>query len=515
MTSFKSTQSLFDLIDQHRFSKNVALQHMEDDITYSELCDYSVNFSSYLTVNGIKKNDRIILLLDNSLEYVITLFGVLGVGAVAIPINPNSTQKEIFHFYQKSQATGFITRHSILKRVGIDTQTLLPLVLFKQNYKENVINYFQSNSHNQNKPCDVSLSDLAMIIFTSGTTGHPKGVMLSHKNILANTYSIIKYLHLTHNDSIVNVLPFFYSFGGSILMTHIAAGGKIFIENRFMFPSKVIETLQQFRPTGFSGVPSTFYILLKKTNFLDCDWGFLRYISQAGGGIRTETIKTLSNTLQETEIYIMYGQTEASARLSFLDPSMIKKKCGSIGTGMPGVELRVVNEQGDDIKPGEVGEIIARGDNVMQGYLDDQQATKDTIRDGWLYTGDIARCDEDGYIYIINRKKDFIKSASYRISPSEIEEVLAHCEGVIDVAVIGIEDELLGEAIAACIDCAKEIFNEEVFRGYCKSRLPSYKVPQHYIHEQKRPYTASGKKRYNVLREKYKYFKSQGVFING
>jgi long-chain acyl-CoA synthetase len=343
-----------------------------------------------------------------------------------------------------------------------------------------------------------------MLLYTSGTTGQPKGVMLTHANLLANTASIVEYLGLTANDSTVAVLPFFHSFGNSVLLTHLAVGGSVYIENRFTYPSKVVETLQQVRPTGFSGVPATFYILLHRTPFLQRDWSFLRYISQAGGGMRVETIHRLRQAMPATRIYIMYGQTEASARLSYLAPELLEGHTGSIGKAIPGVEIRVVDANGKETATGEVGELTARGANVMAGYWNDPAATAEAIRDGWLYTGDMARRDADGFLYIVSRKSDFIKSASYRISPVEIEEVIASLGGIEDVAAIGVPDSLLGEAIAACVVCPDGRFDAEAIRSQCLAQLPMFKVPRYILHVPEIPRTPSGKKKYYVLREEYR-----------
>lgn len=510
--NLEECRTLYDIISLgcNVAGNRVAIQYEGVHLNYTDISTYTRGFTSYLKNQGLRKGDRLIMILENSLEYVIALFGAFGAGVAVIPINPDTTAKTVNYIALNSKVNGIITRDRILRRLEITEGSLEMISLFEEDFNANVDKFFYNTKHDLKDSLSTSQphrGDLAMVIYTSGTTGRPKGVMLSHDNLLANTRSIIKYLRLTPEDSIVNVLPFFYSFGNSVLMTHLAVQGRIVIENRFMYPNKVVQTIQEERPTGFSGVPSTFYILLNKTNFLKCDWSFLRYISQAGGGMRVETIRQLNQVLSNTEIYVMYGQTEASARLSYLDPALIEKKIGSIGKGIPGVELKVVNETGQYVVCGEVGEIIASGDNIMIGYLDNSEATSRTVRDGWLYTGDMARCDEDGFIYIVNRKSDFIKSASYRISPGEIEEIIAEIEGVIDVAVIGVDDELLGEAIVACVNCSEEAFDADNFRNYCLDRLPFYKVPVRVIHEPNIPHTSSGKKRYNVLRNKYKNLK--------
>jgi nickel-dependent lactate racemase/non-ribosomal peptide synthetase component E (peptide arylation enzyme) len=380
------------------------------------------------------------------------------------------------------------------------------LVRLHASFAENCEEFFASHEEKIASPVLLP-SALALILYTSGTTGQPKGVMLSHANLLANTQSIISYLEMSMDDSIVNVLPLSHSFGNSILLTHLAVGARVILENGFMYPGKVVQTLQSERPTGFSGVPSTYYILLSKTDFASRDWSFLRYISQAGGGMRTETVIRLKSILPKTKIFIMYGQTEASARLTYLPPELLMRKLGSIGIAIPGVEVRVVNEQGEEVSGEDLGEIVARGPNIMQGYLN--RDSDQTVLDGWLHTGDMARRDQDGFLYIAARKSDFLKVGSYRVSPGEIEEVIAELAGIEDIACVATEDELLGEAVVACVSCPPQHFDAELVRKHCLSRLPSYKVPKYVVFEPEIPKTASGKKKYGVLRDKYKHLRHQ------
>jgi acyl-CoA synthetase (AMP-forming)/AMP-acid ligase II len=289
-----------------------------------------------------------------------------------------------------------------------------------------------------------------------------------------------------------------------VLLSHMDVGASMVLENRFAFPNTVVATMQRERPTGFSGVPASFYMLLSRSDFPKLDWSFLRYMNSGGGGLRISAVRQLQDILPKTSICITYGQTEASARLGYLPPKMLDAKIGSIGIAAPGNKLRVVNEQGRDVEVGEIGEIIASGPNVMPGYFRNPEATRNTIRDGWLYTGDMARIDEDGYIFIVSRMSDFIKSASYRISPAEIEEVVAEVGGIEDSAAFGVEDELTGESIAVAVICEKETFSPEQIRNHCIARLPFYKVPKYIIHDPDIPRTPSGKKRYFLLRERYR-----------
>jgi long-chain acyl-CoA synthetase len=495
-------RNLLELV-QAACSRNpgrIVLEHSGHQLSYADLTEHAGAFGQHLATLGVGPTSFAVLPVENSIEYVIALLGILASGATVVPLNPDTSASELQTILSDCGAHVLIARERVLERLGCIGGSPHTVAL-SANLIENLARF--------GKIPDTGVppalpEDPAMVLYTSGTSGRPKGVVLTHLNLLANTLSIVEYLRLTSADSIVNVLPFFHSFGNSVLLTHLAAGAEIVIENRFAFPNQVVQTMQSARPTGFSGVPTTFYILLHKTTFLKQDWSFLRYISQAGGGMRVETVRQLSDALPAAAIYIMYGQTEASARLSYLPPEMLDQKPGSIGVPIPGVELDLLDAEGRPVHGDDQGEIVARGDNVMRGYLNDPEGTAEALRGGWLHTGDIARRDRDGFFTIAGRQGDFIKSAGHRISPGEIEEVIAAgVPGIEDVAVIGVPDEVLGEAVAACVSCSPDKFDAAAIIGVCRAHLPLHKIPKHVFHDNEIPRTASGKKQYFLLRERY------------
>ena len=338
-------------------------------------------------------------------------------------------------------------------------------------------------------PCDP-----AQIIYTSGTTGQPKGVVLRHANLIANSRSIISYLELTDKDRVMAVLPFFYSYGNSLLLTHILVGGSLVVNQSFLYPNVILKQMVEFEVTGFSGVPSTYALLLNRSAIDSFKFPDLRYITQAGAAMSPSLALRLGKVFPGVRIYIMYGQTEASARLAFLEPDKLQQKPDAIGKAIPGVQLRLLDAEGEPVAPGETGEIVARGDNIMAGYWQRPEETAAVLKTEGLWTGDLARQDSDGFFYIVSRKSDIIKSGSHRIGPKEIEDVLAEHPAVHEIAVIGVEDEILDERICACVVLinSAECSAKDLAR-HCRRELPAYKVPQQFVFLDNLPKTATGK----------------------
>jgi len=302
-------------------------------------------------------------------------------------------------------------------------------------------------------------------------------------------------------DSILVVLPFYYIYGKSLLHTHFHVGGSLVIDNRFAYPSKVLDTMESSQVTGFAGVPSTFMILLNKTNVAEREFPSLRYLTQAGGPMAPSIQKRVAEIFKPAKLFIMYGATEASARLSYLEPDLLDKKLGSIGKAIPNVELFIADEDGKALPPNKLGQIVARGSNIMQGYWNDSEETKKVLKNNLYFTGDLGYMDEDGFLYVVGRLRDIIKVGGNRVSAKEIEEVILEMEEVSETAIVGIEDAVLGEAIKAFVVLknGKKV-DKDFIINYCKKKLPGYKIP-HYIEFRKElPKNSSGKILKNQLK---------------
>jgi len=462
-----------------------------ENMSHGELYTSSVHLASWLKKEfGSGRN--ILLLSPNNKFFLTAYFAIIKSGNVCIPLDPN-IEKENLEFISNltKPVMIFMTREVERKTTIGEIRSVFPDTI------DAIVNIDYDGGLSGREE-DFDDNNCAEIIFTSGSTGVPKGVMISHRNLIANTESIITYLKLGQDDRMLVVLPFYYCYGLSLLHTHLRVGGSIVLNNSFIFIGGVIRDMIEHKCTGFAGVPSHFQILLRKSdNFKTTSFPDLRYVTQAGGKLAPIFIDEFRNSHPEITFIVMYGQTEATARLSYLPPELYEAKKGSMGKGIPGVELKVVNEKGEPIKPGETGEVIARGDNIMLGYFGDEEGTRSVIRNGWLYTGDLGTVDEDRYIYLAARKKEIIKVGGKRISPKEIEAVILEIPEVVDCTVEGVDDEIQGEALKATIvirtDNGKEQMLERIKR-HCTKHLALYKVPQIFELKEQLVISATGKK---------------------
>lgn len=490
------------LMDNQTAVSDAVLLTPNSEHSYGELRQAVDAVADFLIRSGTQKGDRILLLADNSFFWVAGYLGTLRAGCVSVPLAPSASADDLnFIIGSCAIRLGFIhgkvNREQLLVVPSECTIVLEGTVKLPDGFEAECVSFkdvIASPSARNSYPDIDEEKDLAAIMFTSGSTSKPRGVMVSHGNIISNTSSIVEYLELTSLDRIMVVLPFFYCFGTSLLHTHLRVGGSLVTDPRFMFPDKVLVRMQETGCTGLAGVPSHYQILLRKSSFKKMQFPALRYLQQAGGKLAGALICELREAVPATKVFVMYGQTEATARLSYLPPALLDKKLGSIGKGIPGTRLRVVHENGIPVLPGQVGEIVAEGSNVALGYWGAEDEDTAAFRNGSLYTGDLATVDEDGFIFIVDRSKDILKCGGKRSPCKEVEDALLEFDDLVEAAVIGVPDDLQGEAVKAfVVPRAKDGSLIERLQAFCIRRLPAHLIPKQIVVLDELPKSSGGK----------------------
>lgn len=464
-----------------------ALVQGQRRISYAALWNAAMTVAARLRQEGLQPGERVALLLEASPEYVAGYYGVLAAGGVVVALNTMAKARELAAWLQHCGARWLLSDgrlQQLDELAGICPQLHLPALPLWAGAAQAAL-----------PPAAPACPDApAAIIYTSGTTGAPKGVTLSHRNLMSNVLAVIRYLRLCPADRVMHVLPFYYSYGNSVLHTHLAAGATVIIEASLMYPHRLLERMVAERITGFSGVPATYSLLLSRTQLDAYPLESLRYLTQAGGAMAPAEIVRVRALLPQAEFFVMYGQTEATSRLSYLPPERLADKASSVGVAIADTEIAVLDTDGQPLPPGEVGQVCARGPGIMLGYWQDSEATRQALRSGWLWTGDLGCLDEEGFLYIHGRSSEQIKTGAHRVSPAEIEDVLLSLEGVAEAAAVGIPDPLLGQVIKVWLVPQPQVrLQAQQVLAHCRSHLPIYKVPKQVAFLDALPKTASGK----------------------
>ena len=456
-------------------------------IRYGELDKAVRQFAGWLNRSGLEPGERVGIHLPNSVEYVIAYYGAWSAGMVPVALNTQATSHELAGWIEHSGCSLLVG-----DEIKANSAKAVPAVRMSWDAEQG-LSIDQQPLDCEEYQLQLPEDAVATLIYTSGTTGAPKGITLGHDNLASNIAGVRESLSIQPGDRFLCVLPFYYSFGNSILHSHLSAGATLVMLDPAGYPSRILDALEQHACHGFAGVPSLYLSLLKKTDFSKYDLGNLRYLTQAGGPLAVEFIQDLLHRLPSVKLHVMYGQTECSARIACLPPEKLQQKMGSVGLPIAGLELEVVDADGQSCAPGVAGEIRVRGSSVMKGYWRDPERTREVIRDGWLHTGDRGYLDEEGYLYIVGRQSEMLKIAENRVSPYEIEEVLLEIPGVDECAVVGCEHPLLGQAAHAAIVRSDPGLNELNIKKHCKQRLAFYKIPKTIRFVDALPKTSSGK----------------------
>lgn len=480
------------------------------ETSYGELDVLISKFADGLQKSGVKKGDHLALVLGNSPYFVISLYGAMRAGATVIPINPIYTPDEIGYILNNGDVKTIVTL-DVLLPLFEKMNPVLPML-------ENIIScetppsdaksgfdvsalsistklksFTSLISSSVPDPEEVNLSeeDVAVILYTSGTTGKPKGAMLTHKNLYSNAKDVGSYLKMNDGDKVVATLPMFHVFCLTVsLNAPLISGATLLIVPRFS-PAEIFKLIKTYEATVFAGVP-TMYNFLLQHEAGDAD--YLQSLRLCISGGASMPVALLKGFEQKFKVVISegYGLSEASPVTCF-NPLDRPRKAGSIGTNILNVENKVVNELGEEVPHGQVGELIVKGPNVMKGYYKMPEETAHTIRNGWLYTGDLATMDEEGYFTIVDRKKDMVIVGGYNVYPREVEEVLYNHPGVVEVAVVGVPDPNQGEAVKCFVVLKDQSLTEEGLKAYCREHLAKYKVPSSIEFLEELPKNTTGK----------------------
>jgi long-chain acyl-CoA synthetase len=469
--------------------------------SYEQLDREANRFANLFRSKGIVRGDRILIALENGLEQVAAYLGAMKAGAAAVPLPAGPRSDRLSHAVKDCSPKICVIDPATARESTSDGPFGSVPYVYVSRAGGGIDDPFLSLEDGLDQcavtpPSVRSIDlDLAAIIYTSGSTGEPRGVMLTHRNFVANARSITGYLKLTASDRVMCVLPFYYVYGLSLLHTHLLVGGSVVIENRAAFPNVVLEAMQQHRVTGFAGVPSTFALLLHRSNLGQVPLPDLRYVTQAGGNMPASRVLEWLERGPQAAFYVMYGATEAAARLTYLPPAHLKQKLGSIGKPIPNVEIQVITEAGKKAAPGEVGELVARGSCISCGYWNNPEETRQRFGQLGYRTGDLGYADEDGFLFLIGRQHDMIKVGAHRVGVKEIEDVLHSHAAVYEVAVVGTTHPLLGEAPMAFVALRDELPDAPTaLRAFCAGRLASHKVPLRIVVQPELPKLAgSGK----------------------
>jgi long-chain acyl-CoA synthetase len=459
-------------------------------LTYRQLDDATARVAGLLREKGLAPGDRVGIMLPNVPYFAVAYYGVLRAGGVVVPMNVLLKGREVTFYLKDPEAKLMFAWHGFEEaaRQGAD-EAGVELVTVRPGEFEQLLGAAAPVT----ELAERDGSDTAVILYTSGTTGTPKGAELTHDNLYANCdISVTTLFGAAEGDVLLGALPLFHSFGQTCgLNASVRVGACLSMIPRFE-PGKALEIIQRDKVTIFEGVPTMYHAMLNHEGRDSVDVSCLRLCVSGGAALPVEVMKGFEEAF-DTKILEGYGLSETSPVACFNHPDK-ERKPGSIGTPIEGVEMRVVDEDGNDVPQGEVGEIAIRGHNVMKGYYNRDDATAEVMRDGWFHTGDMARIDEDGYFFIVDRKKDMIIRGGYNVYPREIEEVLYEHPAVSEAAVVAVPDESMGEEVGAAIVLKPDRqADADELRAFVKERVAAYKYPRRIWFLDELPKTATGK----------------------
>lgn len=491
-----------------RHPEKTALIFGDQRLSYKELNDRAARFATALIRQGIRTGDRVVIVTPNSIEAIVALFGTLKAGGVFLVVHHSIKEKKLAYILKDCEARGVVLFQNQLpafKTVLETCGSLRSMVVCggdEGDLSQGSVPSLSYGALEKNEPPlkrspPLSEQDLACLVYTSGSTGEPKGVMETHACVDFATGSIITYLENTADDIVLNCLPLSFDYGLYQPLMVVKFGGTLVLERSFMFPAAIVKKMENEHVTGFPGVPTIFSLLLQM-DLTAYDLSSLRYITNTAAALPVSHIGRLCAKFPQATLYSMYGQTECK-RVLYLPPHELKTRPGSVGIAIPGTEVWIQGPEGERLSPGNVGQLVVRGRHVMKGYLNKPAETARTFgpgrvpEEGVLFTGDLFRQDEEGFFYFISRMDDIIKTRGEKVAPKEIENVLYLLPSVLEAAVVGVPDELEGEAIKAYVVSSDMALTAQAVLSHCKKHLESFMVPKFVEFRDTLPKSSAGK----------------------
>jgi long-chain acyl-CoA synthetase len=493
-----------DLLDTSAFKEPdlVAMEFWGQTVTYGQIRSLTDNLARGLSRLGIGRGERVLLALPNVPQFIIAYFGILKAGARVVPVSTLCRSAEFEHILGDCRPKAAITSSIVAPELGraVRSSGCAPLVVCIDSAGGGEAGWHSLLSTRSGRfvPADAGPDDVAAILYTSGTTGRPKGVQLTHSNLFTNAKACARVAGVSAGDKYLCVLPLFHAFGQTCIMNAgVAAGASLILRPQFN-PREIAGAIAAGETTSFAAVPSMLAILLRCLQAAEVKRLPLRLIVSGGAPLPAEILRQYRHQFG-LRICEGYGLTESSPVIS-MNRSDGSYRAGSVGQPLPGVRVRIVDDCGRDVPAGREGEILVKGPNVMKGYLNLPEETASVVRDGWLFTGDLGCLDKDGYLFVVGRKKDLIIRNGVNIYPAEIEQELCRIEGIAEATVIGVPDRRHGEVAVAFVAISAPLTEKDIL-SHCRGRLASHKVPGRVVLLDNLPRTSSGKVSRQRLRE--------------
>jgi amino acid adenylation domain-containing protein len=498
-----------------RLPDKIALVAQGQRYTYAEIDGRANALANTLVAKGVARGDRVVMFGDNVVETVVSFWAALKANAVISVVNPLTKSDKLEYLLNDCRPTAFISDQHIVNVWSgpVARSTHLKTVIIsgkadRETAGPRLVPFDEALGGDRSAPpprrnIDV---DLAAIIYTSGSTGEPKGVMLTHRNMLTAATSISTYLENTEDDVILGVLPLAFDYGLYQMIMAFRMGARLVLERSFTFPGQVLSLMAKEKVTGFPGVPTIFATIAGLKSMSQYDLSAIKYVTNTAAALPVKHITMLRELFPKARIYSMYGLTVCK-RCTYLPPKDIDRKPESVGIAIPNTELWLVDEDGNKLGPNQVGQLVIRGATVMKGYWEKPEATARKIKPGplpgetVLWTGDYCRLDEEGYLYFVARMDDVIKSRGEKVAPKEVENALMNIAGVREAAVIGVPDDLLGQAVKAFVVLDPGVtISEKDLQKESQKRLENFMVPKIIEIVPDLPKTTTGKIKKTDLR---------------